>query len=123
MYRVDGSSDLTEETLGHFERVAGILAAAVRVGNGAANHLQLDIYREALDAILGEDTSLPIAHAGWLALTKIIDWVATTATRPTRGCWRPAAAARTSPTADPSAGSRSAVPSGSPNGTAARPTP
>ena len=49
MYRVDGSSDLTEETLDHFEGWRG--SRPVRIGNGAADQLQLDIYGEALDAL------------------------------------------------------------------------
>ena len=86
MYRVDGSSDLTEETLDHFEGWRG--SRPVRVGNGAADQLQLDIYGEALDAILtGDDAGLPIAHAGWLALTKIIDWVADNWDQPDEGVW------------------------------------
>ena len=48
MYRVDGSSDLTEESLDHFEGWRG--SRPVRVGNGAADQLQLDIYGEMLDA-------------------------------------------------------------------------
>ena len=50
MYRVDGSSDLIEYNLDHFEGWRG--SRPVRVGNGAADQLQLDIYGEALDAIL-----------------------------------------------------------------------
>jgi hypothetical protein len=53
MYRVDGSSDLIEETLGHFEGWRG--SRPVRIGNGAADQLQLDIYGEAMDAILTSD--------------------------------------------------------------------
>jgi GH15 family glucan-1,4-alpha-glucosidase len=37
MYRVDGSSDLTEETLDHFEGWRG--SRPVRIGNGAADQL------------------------------------------------------------------------------------
>ena len=86
MYRVDGSSDLTEETLDHFEGWRG--SRPVRVGNGAADQLQLDIYGEAMDAILtGDDYGLPIAHSGWLALTKIIDWVADNWDQPDEGVW------------------------------------
>jgi pentatricopeptide repeat protein len=86
MYRVDGSSDLTEETLDHFEGWRG--SRPVRIGNGAADQLQLDIYGEALDAILaGDDFGLPIAHQGWLALTKIVDWVADNWDQPDEGVW------------------------------------
>jgi len=86
MYRVDGSSDLNEETLDHFEGWRG--SRPVRIGNGAASQLQLDIYGEAMDAILtGDDAGLPIAHAGWRALTKIIDWVADNWDQPDEGVW------------------------------------
>jgi pentatricopeptide repeat protein len=86
MYRVDGSSDLTEETLDHFEGWRG--SRPVRVGNGAADQLQLDIYGEAMDAILTSDNyGLPIAHSGWKALTGIMDWVADNWDQPDEGVW------------------------------------
>jgi len=86
MYRVDGSSGLKEEKLDHFEGWRG--SRPVRIGNGAADQLQLDIYGEALDAVLtGDDYGLPIAHAGWQALTKIIDWVSQNWDQPDEGVW------------------------------------
>jgi len=86
MYRVDGSSDLTEETLDHFEGWRG--SKPVRIGNGAADQLQLDIYGEAMDAILtGDNYGLEIAHSGWLAMTSIIDWVADNWNQPDEGVW------------------------------------
>ena len=86
MYRVDGSSDLTEETLDHFEGWRG--SRPVRVGNGAAGQLQLDIYGEAMGAVLtGDDYGLQPAIAGWAALTKIIDWVADNWDQPDEGIW------------------------------------
>src|SRR6266581_2766936 len=64
MYRVDGSSDLTEEELGHFEGWRG--AKPVRIGNGAADQLQLDIYGEAMDAVyLADQSGFSIPHRGW----------------------------------------------------------
>ena len=64
MYRVDGSSDLTEESLDHFEGWRG--SRPVRVGNGAADQLQLDIYGEMLDAAyLGDVNGLQIYTEGW----------------------------------------------------------
>jgi GH15 family glucan-1,4-alpha-glucosidase len=86
MYRVDGSSDLTEEILDHLEGWRG--SSPVRLGNGAADQLQLDIFGEAMDAILtGDDFGLPIAHVGWVAMTKIIDWVSDNWDQPDEGVW------------------------------------
>jgi GH15 family glucan-1,4-alpha-glucosidase len=86
MYRVDGSSDLTEEILDHFEGWRG--SRPVRVGNGAADQLQLDIYGEAADTILaGDEAGLQTAYEGWLALTKIMDWVADNWDQPDEGIW------------------------------------
>jgi pentatricopeptide repeat protein len=86
MYRVDGSSDLTEEALDHFEGWRG--SRPVRIGNGAADQLQLDIYGEAMDAILtGDENGLPIAHRGWVGLTKLIDWISDNWDQPDEGVW------------------------------------
>jgi GH15 family glucan-1,4-alpha-glucosidase len=86
MYRVDGSSDLSEEILDHFEGWRG--SRPVRIGNGAAGQLQLDIYGEAADAILAaDDAGLPIAYEGWLALSNIMDWVADNWDQPDEGIW------------------------------------
>ena len=66
MYRIDGSSDLVEETLDHFEGWRG--SRPVRIGNGAADQLQLDIYGEAADAFyLADSQGLQTAHEGWTA--------------------------------------------------------
>jgi GH15 family glucan-1,4-alpha-glucosidase len=86
MYRVDGSADLTEETLGHFEGWRG--SRPVRIGNGAADQLQLDIYGEALDAVYQADSrGLGPAHDGWMSLARVIDWVCDHWDQPEEGIW------------------------------------
>ncbi len=86
MYRVDGSSDLTEEILKHFEGWRG--SRPVRIGNGAADQLQLDIYGEAMDAVfLGDSHGMPIPHQGWLAVANMVDWVADNWDQPDEGIW------------------------------------
>jgi len=86
MYRVDGTSDLIEETLEHFEGWRG--SRPVRIGNGAADQLQLDIYGEAMDALYNAaEQGLPIAHGGWQDVSRIIDWVADNWDQPDEGVW------------------------------------
>jgi GH15 family glucan-1,4-alpha-glucosidase len=85
MYRVDGSSDLVEETLEHFEGYMG--SYPVRVGNGAADQLQLDIYGEALNSIAMADPSEPVGYLSWLGLIKIADWLAENWDQPDEGVW------------------------------------
>jgi pentatricopeptide repeat protein len=86
VYRIDGSSDLSEEILSHFEGWRG--SRPVRTGNGAADQLQLDIYGEILDAILtGDEYGLQITHQGWISLTKLMDWVAANWDQPDEGVW------------------------------------
>ncbi len=86
MYRVDGSSGLTEETLDHFEGWRG--SRPVRIGNGAADQLQLDIYGEVLDAVSHADAQgLQMAHQGWTALASVIDWLCEHWDQPEEGIW------------------------------------
>ena len=86
MYRVDGSSDLTEQTLDHFEGWRG--SRPVRIGNGAADESQVDIYGEAMDAMYLADTQgLQVAHQGWRDIARMIDWVCDNWDQPDEGIW------------------------------------
>ncbi|MEU4425898.1 glycoside hydrolase family 15 protein [Actinoplanes sp. NPDC024001] len=86
MYRVDGSSDLIEETLPHWSGYRG--SAPVRIGNGAADQLQLDIYGEALDSLyVAHRNGLAPGHQGWLAIRDLLDWVAGNWSQPEEGIW------------------------------------
>jgi GH15 family glucan-1,4-alpha-glucosidase len=86
MYRVDGTSDLVEETLDHFEGWRG--SRPVRIGNGAADQLQLDIYGEAADAIyLADRHGVQMAHQGWTAASRVIDWLCEHWDQPDEGIW------------------------------------
>ena len=86
MYRVDGSSDLNEELLDHWEGYAG--SRPVRIGNGAADQLQLDIYGEALDSIwLADRHGLRAGHLGWVKLAQLADWICDHWDQPDEGIW------------------------------------
>jgi GH15 family glucan-1,4-alpha-glucosidase len=86
MYRIDGTSDLAEQTLDHFEGWRG--SRPVRIGNGAADQLQLDIYGEAMDAVAKIDSrGLQPAYQGWTAVADMIDWLCDHWDQPDEGVW------------------------------------
>ena len=86
MYGIDGHSELTEETLDHLDGYCG--SRPVRIGNGAATQLQLDIYGELLDSIyLYNKYGRPIYHEGWLAVTRIVEWVCEHWDQADEGVW------------------------------------
>ncbi|MFJ9738419.1 glycoside hydrolase family 15 protein [Streptomyces sp. NPDC101166] len=86
MYRIDGNPDLPEETLDHFEGYRG--SAPVRIGNGAADQLQLDIYGEALYAVAqGGELAQQASAAGWRTVARVLDWLADAWDRPDEGIW------------------------------------
>ncbi|MBB5479992.1 GH15 family glucan-1,4-alpha-glucosidase [Micromonospora parathelypteridis] len=86
MYRVDGSPDVSEEVLDHFEGYRG--SAPVRIGNGAANQLQLDIYGEILNGLHEADChGLRSSHELWLNTVRLVDWVCEHWDQPEDGIW------------------------------------
>ncbi|MGY1643596.1 glycoside hydrolase family 15 protein [Geodermatophilus sp. SYSU D00703] len=86
MYRIDGSSDLKEDVLDHWRGYRG--STPVRIGNGAAEQLQLDIYGEALDSVYaGIRAGLPLPHAGWTAVSHVLDWLVDNWDQPDEGIW------------------------------------
>jgi GH15 family glucan-1,4-alpha-glucosidase len=86
MYRIDGSSDLEEEVLEHLKGYRG--SRPVRIGNGAADQLQLDIYGEAMDSIyLADAHGLQVGHEFWSRLADMIDWLCEHWNQPEEGIW------------------------------------
>jgi pentatricopeptide repeat protein len=60
----------------------------VRIGNGAADQLQLDIYGEAMDSIwVGDRRGLEASHEGWLRICDLLDWLADHWDQPEEGIW------------------------------------
>jgi len=48
----------------------------VRIGNGAANHVQLDMYGELMDCIyLGQKFGKPMGYDDWLLVRELVDYV------------------------------------------------
>src|SRR5690606_37118719 len=86
MYRIDGSSDLSEEELDDWAGYRG--SRPVHIGNGAAEQLQLDIFGEAMDAIFtAERSGVPIGHQGWQRIVEVLNWVSENWDQPDEGIW------------------------------------
>jgi GH15 family glucan-1,4-alpha-glucosidase len=86
MYGIDGRGELPEQTLTHLRGYRG--SQPVRIGNGAWNQLQLDIYGELLDSVyLYDKWGEPISDDLWRSLVRLIDWVCKNWRQPDEGIW------------------------------------
>lgn len=86
MYAVDGSADLPEQELGHLRGYRD--SRPVRIGNGAAQQFQLDIYGELLDTVyLYNRHGGAITYDFWQHLCRLVDFVAHHWRRADHGIW------------------------------------
>lgn len=86
MYGIDGRHDLGESTLDHLEGYAG--SRPVRIGNGAYDQLQLDIYGELIDSVYLFDKYVePLSYDWWGNLSRMIEWVCANWDQPDEGIW------------------------------------
>jgi len=86
MYGIDGRRDLPEIELGHLSGYRG--SAPVRVGNAAADQLQLDIHGALLDSVyLYDKWGEPISSALWDEVCLLVDWVCEHWNQPDEGIW------------------------------------
>jgi GH15 family glucan-1,4-alpha-glucosidase len=86
LYGIDGRHNAPEEILEHLEGYRG--SRPVRIGNGAAHQLQLDIYGELMDAVyLYNKYGSPISYDLWRELRKMLDWVCRNWQREDYGIW------------------------------------
>jgi len=86
MYGIDGRTELDEQELFHLEGYRG--SAPVRIGNGAAGQLQLDIYGELIDSVyLFNKHASPIYHDAWIDLARLVDWVCENWDQADEGIW------------------------------------
>ncbi|UZO80093.1 glycoside hydrolase family 15 protein [Aquimarina sp. ERC-38] len=86
MYCVNGSRDLTEVELEHYEGYEK--SKPVLIGNAAVNQLQLDIYGELLDTIyLFDKYGEEISYSFWSLIVKLVDTVIENWEKPDHGIW------------------------------------
>ena len=86
MYRIDGSPEIPETDLSHLEGYRG--STPVRIGNAAAEQLQLDIYGELIDSIYLYDKYVtPVSYDQWTKIRSMLRWVARHWESPDEGIW------------------------------------
>ena len=86
MYTLGGKLDLEEIVLHHLEGYKG--SKPVRIGNGAYDQVQLDIYGELLDSVyLYDKYGAPIAYEFWNDLRQQVEWVCDNWHREDEGIW------------------------------------
>ncbi|MDY8108223.1 glycoside hydrolase family 15 protein [Fulvimarina sp. 2208YS6-2-32] len=86
MYGMDGRSELGEVALDHLSGYAG--SRPVRIGNGAFDQLQLDIYGEFMDAVyISTKARGKPAYSVWIKLARMTDWVCENWRRKDKGIW------------------------------------
>jgi len=86
LYSIDGNPEIPEFELDHLEGYKG--SRPVRIGNAAADQLQLDIYGEVMDSVyLFNKHGRPIAYDLWMALSRQLDWLQKHWEEPDDGVW------------------------------------
>ena len=86
MYRIDGTPILAEEELGHLSGYRG--SRPVRIGNGAADQVQHDIYGEVLNsAYLLAESGHPVHDPHWNLLQTLAENAADRWQEPDSGIW------------------------------------
>ncbi len=86
MYRVDGGYNIDESELKHFQGYRN--SRPVRIGNGAYDHLQLDVYGELMDSVyLHNKFGELVSYDFWIHLRELIEWVCNNWRRPDKGIW------------------------------------
>jgi GH15 family glucan-1,4-alpha-glucosidase len=86
MYGLDGTRRLPEMTLDWLDGYEG--SRPVRIGNGAAGQLQLDVWGEVLDGLhLAREAGLEFSEPAWDLQVALLDWLAAHWHEPDNGLW------------------------------------
>ncbi|PYH44018.1 glycoside hydrolase family 15 protein [Aspergillus saccharolyticus JOP 1030-1] len=86
MVTIHGEREIPEMELDHLEGYRG--SRPVRIGNGAATHVQLDIYGELMDSIyLYNKHAADISYDHWLAIRRMVDFVIEVRHQPDQSIW------------------------------------
>jgi GH15 family glucan-1,4-alpha-glucosidase len=86
MYGIRGEKELTEQTLDHLSGYEG--ATPVRIGNGAYNQRQNDVFGALLDSVyIHSKVQTHIPHELWEALCRVVEAAIAVWQQPDQGIW------------------------------------
>jgi GH15 family glucan-1,4-alpha-glucosidase len=86
VYGIDGEHELPESTLDHLAGYRG--SRPVRIGNAAAEQLQLDVFGTLMDAAyLHDQHASPLSHRMWGELREALDWLCANWKNDDNGPW------------------------------------
>lgn len=86
MYGLGGERDLPETELPWLSGFEGSLP--VRIGNGAANQIQLDVFGEVMDALhQARCAGLAVSEAAWSLQSRLMDHLEKVWSEPDHGIW------------------------------------
>ncbi|MBB3933952.1 glycoside hydrolase family 15 protein [Aureimonas phyllosphaerae] len=86
MYGMDGRAEIPEAELPHLSGYGG--SKPVRVGNGAFDQRQMDIFGEFMDAVyIATRARGKPSYSVWAKLEGLIDWLCVNWRLPDRGIW------------------------------------
>ncbi|MFI7426838.1 glycoside hydrolase family 15 protein [Micromonospora sp. NPDC049836] len=86
MYALDGTRRIPEQTLDWLDGYGG--AHPVRIGNGAAEQLQLDVWGEVLDGLqLSREAGIAATEAAWDVQRALLDFLEGNWRQPDNGLW------------------------------------
>ena len=86
MYGIDGRHKLDETTLDHLKGYRH--SRPVRIGNGAYDQFQLDIYGELMDSVyLFNKHGTPISYELWTYIRKLMNWLCENWDQKDEGIW------------------------------------
>jgi GH15 family glucan-1,4-alpha-glucosidase len=86
LYSITGNKSIPEQELDHLDGYKG--SRPVRIGNAAADQLQIDIYGELIDTIyIYNKNYKPITYEFWTLIEKLVQSVITNWKLPDHGIW------------------------------------
>jgi GH15 family glucan-1,4-alpha-glucosidase len=86
MYGMDGSDEIAESSLDHLAGYGN--SQPVRIGNGAAEQIQMDIYGEFMDALyIATRARGKPSYGIWKKISRLIDWLSDNWRQPDHGIW------------------------------------